>query len=153
MSDHLSQDQFETCVLGQAGPAELEHISECPECRAEFEHFGRTLSLFRSAVWDRVDDRIGLQAAEVTTLTPAAAGIPRWRLALVAAGFVVVVVIPFFITEIQPRERTDPGSAESPEAVMERLNRHLLRTMPEPMEPVMSLIPSQQFASKPGRVQ
>jgi hypothetical protein len=111
------------------------------------------LSLFRSAVWDRVDDRIVLQTADVTTFTPAAAGIPRWRLALVAAGFVAVVVIPFFVSGIRPAERTDPGSIESPEAVMERLNRHLLRTMPESMEPVMSLIPNEQFASKPGRVQ
>src|SRR5262245_24285149 len=154
MSNHLSPDQFETCVLGQAGEAELEHIKDCPECRAEFEHFKRVLTVFRGAIWDQVDDRLALQAADATTFTSTADGIPTWRLALVAAAFVVVVVIPFFTTRIIPPEPTKSGSAEmSPEAVMERLNRNLLRMMPAPMEPVMSLIPSEQFASKPGRVQ
>jgi len=152
MSNHLSQDQFETCVLGLAGQAELEHLRECPECREEFEHVGKVLSLFRSVVWDQVDD--ALREPDVTTFTPAAARIPTWRWALVAAGFVAAVVIPFVTTEIIPAQRTEPVSAEaSPEAVMERLNSHLLRMMPEPMEPVMSLIPSEQFTSKVGRDQ
>jgi anti-sigma factor RsiW len=153
MSNHLTHDQFEICVLGQARQEELEHIRQCPACRAEFEHFRKVLSLFRSVVWDRVDDRLALPAVDVTALTPAAAGFPGWRLALVAAAFVAMVVIPFFMTKIIP-EQTEPPSAEmSPEAVMERLNRNLLRMMPAPMEPVMSLIPSEQFASKPGRIQ
>src|SRR5262245_40758064 len=105
MSNHLSQEEFETCVLGVAGQAELKHLGECPECRAEFEHVGKVLSLFRSVVWDQVDE--ALHGLDVTTFTTAAARIPRWSWALVAAGFVAAVVIPFFMTEIIPAQRTE----------------------------------------------
>jgi hypothetical protein len=37
MSNHLSQDQFETSVLGQAGAPELEHIREFVSTTKELE--------------------------------------------------------------------------------------------------------------------
>ena len=155
MSKHLSQEQFETCVFGRAGQPELEHISECPECCAEVEHFRKTMSLFRSTVWDRVDERTALEVTDVATFRPGAASIPMWRWALVSALFVTVVVIPLFLPDIkQPERSSAPASSDvSAEVIMERLNRHLLRTVPEPMEPAMVLIPSDQFASQPGGVQ
>jgi len=154
MSYHLSQDQFEACVLRRTGQAELEHIRDCPECRAEFDHFNKVLSLFRSAVRDRVDDRIAREASNRATRPPAADTIPKWRWGFVAAVFVTVVVIPFFLPENTTPEPAEQVSAEmSPEAVMERLNRHVSRTVPAPMEPAMSLIPREQLASKAGGFQ
>jgi anti-sigma factor RsiW len=151
MIDHLSQDQFEACVLGRSGPAESEHINECRKCREELERFGRTLALFRSAVRDLADDRVALRAPEAATFMLVGRPIPWWRWALVATGFIAVIVMPFFITENKPDESVEPVSSEmSPEAVMERLNRHLLRTVPGPMEPMLSLIPSEEFASTTG---
>jgi hypothetical protein len=41
----------------------------------------------------------------------------------------------------------------NPDAVMDRVNRHLSRTVPAPMEPMMSLIPREELISKPGGVQ
>jgi anti-sigma factor RsiW len=154
MNNHLSQDQFERCLLLRAGPAELEHLSNCPGCRAEFEHCSRLLALFRSAIRHRVDDQVTFQSSAVLSSDSAATGIPKWRWALVAVGFFAVVMSPFFMTAIKPPERMARVSTKtSAEAVMERLNRHLSRTMPAPMEPVMSLIPSEEIATKPGRVQ
>jgi hypothetical protein len=150
MNHHLSEDQFEACILGSAGPAELVHINECPECRAELERFRKSLSLFHRAVWDLADDRAALQSSSVTAPPLSSAGIPKWRWALVVATFVVAVAIPILVGETNPPK---PTEQMSPEAVMERLNRHLARTMPAPMEPVMSLISSEPFASEPGGVQ
>jgi len=56
MTNHLSQDQFETCVLGEAGPSELEHIRQCAECSAEVERFSEGVALFRRAVQDLAGD-------------------------------------------------------------------------------------------------
>jgi hypothetical protein len=134
MSNHLSQDQFESCVLGRAGRQELEHMNECPECRAEVERFSEGVALFRRAVHDLADD---------APMQPAASVNRGWRWTLAAAGaaaaLVAAIVLPFFISRPKP--------IESPDAVMERLNRHLEGTMPEAMEPVMSLISFEQ----PGR--
>lgn len=129
MNNHLSQDQFEECVSGKAGPPELEHLSHCAECRAEVERFRSGIALFRRAVQDM---------AESATVVHAARGIPEWSWALAAAALVAAIVLPFFISRPKPTANTEAGL--SPEAVMERLNRHLAGTVPEPMEPMFSLI-------------
>jgi hypothetical protein len=149
MSLHLSEDQFEACILGHAGPAELAHTNQCPECFAELERFRKSLSLFRSVVRDLTDDPAALQSS-IVSAPPSSAGIPKWRWALVIASFVVAIAIPILVGETNPPR---PTEQMSPEAVMERLNRHLARTMPAPMEPVMALISSEPFASEPGGVQ
>jgi hypothetical protein len=153
MNTHLSEDQFESCVLGQAAQAELDHLNDCPGCRAEFEHFGRMLSLVRSAVRNRIEAHVIAHTPESYPSVVHPTHIPKWSWAVVAAAFIAVIMSPFLLPEIQP-QRAEPVSAEtSPEAIMERLNRHLSRAMPGPMEPVLSLIPSEEFSSKTGGVQ
>ena len=149
MSNHLSEDQFEAYVLGRAGQRELAHINECPECKAEFEDFRKALSMFRSVVWDLADTQVALQSSEVTaSLSPPP--IPMWRWALVVTAFVVAVMIPILASQTNPPK---PAPQMSPEAVMDRLNQHLARRVPAPMEPMMSLISTEPIAAKPGVVQ
>jgi anti-sigma factor RsiW len=135
MSNHLSQDQFESCVLSGAGWPELEHMNECPECRAEVERFSKGMALFRKAVHDLAEE------APLQPVSTVNSGW-RWTLATVgaAAALVAAIILPFFISRPEHKEM-------SPDAVMERLNRHLEGTMPEAMEPAMSLISFEQ----PGR--
>jgi hypothetical protein len=75
-----------------------------------------------------------------------------WRWAFVVAGFVLVVLFPFFMTEHIPQEARIQSSAEI-NALMDRVNLHLSRTVPAPMEPLMELIPNEEFISKSGGVQ
>jgi hypothetical protein len=151
MSNHLSEDQFEACVLDRAGQLELAHINECPECQAEFEHFRKALSMFRSVVWDLADTQV--QSSEVTASSISSPGIPTWRWALVVTAFVVAVMIPILVSQTSPPKPPKPVDQMSPEAVMDRLNQHLARRVPAPMEPMMSLISTEPFAAKPGAVQ
>jgi len=154
MSNHLSQDQFAKCAFGRLARAELQHISECPECRAELDRFGNALSLFRSAIRHRIDDRVALHTPGGTRLRPAETGMSKWRWALVAAVVVVVVTLPFFMSENKPQEAViQPSTETNPDALMDRVNLHLSRTVPAPMEPMMSLIPSEELISKSGGVQ
>ena len=150
MSNHLSEEQFEACVLGRVGQLELAHINECPECQAEFEHFRKALSIFRSAVWDLADTQVALQSSEVTASSLSSHSIPTWRWALVVTAFVVAVMIPILASQTYPPK---PAAQMSPEAVMDRLNQHLARRVPAPMEPMMSLISTEPFAAKPRGVQ
>jgi anti-sigma factor RsiW len=126
-------------------------MNECPECRAEIERFTKGLALFRRVVRDLVDDPVTLQEADFMTLAPVATGVQRWRWTLAAAGLVAAILLPFFITF--PKSAVKAPAEMSPEVVMERLNRHLARTLPEPMEPMMSLISSEQPASERKGVQ
>lgn len=150
MSHHLSEDQFEACILGRAGQWELAHINECRECRAELEQFRKALSMFRSAVADIVEDHAALHSSGVSGSARSSADIPAWRWAVVLTVFVAAIMLPIVVSHTNPPK---PAEQMSPEAVMERLNRHLSRTVPAPMEPMMSLISSEPFANKPGGVQ
>jgi hypothetical protein len=142
MNNHLSQDQFERCVLETAGPSELEHIKECRECRMEVERFSKGLALFRTAIGDLAGGPV-IMRSRVT-------GVPRWRWALVVAGLAAAVVLPFFVTPPQPVVK--PPAEISPEAVMERLNRHLAGTVPEAMEPMLFLVSGEPPETERGEV-
>jgi len=154
MSNHLSPDQFARCAAGSAAKAELQHVSECPECSAELEGFGTTLSLFRKAVRRRIDDRVVRHALEITPQAYIEAGVSKWRWAMVATA-VIALFVPYFMHENQPRQETfEQGIGETnPDAVMNRVSRHLSRTVPAPMEPILSLIPGEESAAKTGGVQ
>ena len=151
MNHHLSEDQFDKCLLAGGGPSELAHLRECPECRAEVEGFSKGLALFRKAVRDLAGDPVGIERADFAAAATASSDVLRWHWAIAAATLVAAIMLPFFISRPTPIVNTPAGM--SPEAVMERLNRHLTGTLPEAMEPVMSLISAEEPASEPGRAQ
>jgi hypothetical protein len=154
MSNHLSQDQFAKCAVAKPTKAELQHLKECAECSAELDGFGNTLSLFRSAIRHRIDDRVALRPLNVAPLRSAPTAFSNWRWAFVVAGFVVVVLFPFFMTEHIPQETNNRQSTEtSANALMNRVNLHLSRTVPAPMEPLMELIPNEEFVTQSGGIQ
>jgi anti-sigma factor RsiW len=133
MSNHLSADQFESCVLDRAGRSELEHISECPECSAEVERFRNGLTVFRRAVRDIAGETASFEKAQAASMR-----VPGWRWTLAAATLIAAIVLPLLVSRPQPIASVPPET--SPEALMERLNRHLSGTVPEAMEPALSLI-------------
>ena len=151
MSNHLSQDQFEASVLGQAGAPELEHIRQCPECSAELERFSKGVALFRRAVKDLAGDSGALKDGEFAALRPTSGGIREWSWTLAAAAIVAAIVLPFFIS--RPEPVANAPAEMSPEAVMERLNRHLAGSVPEPMEPMLFLISGEQPVSERNSAQ
>jgi len=152
MNDHLSEDQFAKCILGRSTRAELQHIRECPECSIELERFEKMLSLFRTALRDRIDDRVASHPPDETPLRRREAGISTVRWAWVTAA-IVALIIPMFISEKKPQKVDEQGFTEAnPVAIMDRVNLHLSRTVPAPMEPMMSLIPSDQLISNTGGV-
>jgi hypothetical protein len=156
MNSHLSEDQFTRCAAGRPMAAELEHIRKCPECGAELERFGSALSLFRSAIRRRIDERVALQASGVPqfSIRPAVAGISKWHWALGAAALVVLMVLPFFKGATRPQPASEQVATEAnADAIMDAVNRHLSRTVPAPMEPVMALIPGDELTSQSGGVQ
>src|SRR5262245_45771918 len=152
MSYHLSEDQFAKCIIGRSTREELQHLKGCPECSVELERFGEMLSLFRTAVRDRIDDRVAFRPSERTPLNRREDGISTLRWARVTAA-IVALVIPLFMSENKQRKTDEPVSTETnPVAIMDRVNLHLSRTVPAPMEPMMSLIPREELISRPGGV-
>ena len=141
MNRHLSEDQIARCIVGQATIAEVQHARECPECGAELNRFSKSISLFQSSVHDRIKDRIAL-VPSIAVSKSSGVGTRTQRWVLVAAAAIVLVVLPFIRTGIKPEAFPEPVSTEAdPDAVMNRVNLHLARTVPAPMEPLMMGLP------------
>ena len=140
MNRHLSEDQIARCIVGQATIAEVQHARECPECGAELNRFSKSISLFQNSIQERVNARIAL-VPTAAVLRPSEAGTraPRW--VLVAAAAVVLVVLPFIRSGNNPTTSEAVSIETDPDAVMNRVNLDLARTVPAPMEPLMLGIP------------
>ena len=156
MSNHLSQDQFATYITGRATEAEKRHVAECRQCGAEFDRFRNAVSSFRSAIRERVEMRIASNAPAVTpSLIHRGAEIPKWRWALaVALVALVSVLIPLLINGGKPQTVVKNAAVETdPDALMRAVNLHLSRTVPQPMERMMVLIPNDESIKESGEVQ
>jgi anti-sigma factor RsiW len=155
MNKHLSSEQFAKCFAGECTSAELQHIRKCTECSAELDRVGNAFSAFRSALRDRIDNRVASQAP-VTFQFPVDAAVARrkWGEVLAVAAVVLLGVFPFFMSEMKTDEALDNASTQaSADALMDAINLHLSRTIPSPMEPVMFLIPTEKSTGKIGGVQ
>jgi hypothetical protein len=153
MSNHLTEDQIARCFAGQSTVAERQHIQQCAACGAELDRLANSISLFRNAVRDRIDARVAVHAPAIIVddQRPVPAT-PLWKWAMVAVVAVLVVALPLFITK--PQQFVDNASAPAdPDILMREINLHLSRTMPAPMEPILTLIPDSESISLVGGVQ
>ena len=95
-----------------------------------------------------------MYSPEISHVSNGVIRVSGWRWAVVAVA-VVALFIPYFITENKPMQATGEQAMTqtTPDAVMNRVNLHLSRTVPAPMEPIMSLIPTEESATKSEGVQ
>jgi hypothetical protein len=153
MTKHLTEDQIARCFAGHSTNAERQHIQQCAECGGELDRLAGSISLFRTAIRDRIDARVAVQA-ETTVFEdqPPVPGTPIWKWAMVTVVAVLVVALPLFIT--RPQQFVDNASTTTdPDTLMREINVHLSRTMPAPMEPILTLIPDSESISQVGGVQ
>src|SRR5690348_13571262 len=101
MSNHLTEDQIAKCFAGQASEGERQHVQQCAACGAELDRLTNSISLFRSAVRERIDVRVALHPTQMRTFEPQphATTTPLWNWAVVAAVAFVLVTLPFFISD------------------------------------------------------
>jgi hypothetical protein len=153
MSEHLTEDQIARCFAGQSTIAERQHIQQCAACGAELDRLASSISLFRNAVRDRIDARVAVHArAIVFEEQPEVPATPIWKWAMVTVVAVLLVALPLFIT--RPQQFVDnPSTTTDPDTLMREINLHLSRTMPAPMEPILTLIPDSESISQVGGVQ
>jgi hypothetical protein len=62
-----------------------------------------------------------------------------------------LVLVPFFTREKESREAVNETSVQTdPDALMDAVSIHLLRTVPAPMEPMLGLVPSGESKTESG---
>ena len=155
MSDHLSPAQFAACIVHGPAAEELKHINACPKCGAALDEFRAAMASFRTAVRDRVDARMDTVTIEGSPSNAARqpTGAPRTGRILAAAAVVVVIALPLFISKQLPQPAETTLRQTDPDALMNAIDLHLLRTVPAPMEPMLGLLPEAGFKTDFGGVQ
>jgi anti-sigma factor RsiW len=135
MTQHLSGEQISQWLIGGRTPQMERHLLECARCRAELGQFETTLARFRGAVRDS-----SASAVPPAWQRPAARG--PWfswpRLVLAAAVLCFLVALPVYWSA-RARERA-AEAARADAQLMERVDSAISRAVPEPMEPLVSLV-------------
>src|SRR6185503_9299513 len=155
MNNHLSEQQFAQCVVAGATGKVRQHLSQCPDCSAQLVAFAQTVSSVRESIRATVDARVAATPDAAFTVPvpvehkrlPALQWARLAQLAFTAAVVVAIGSAPFFLTVHKTSEQI------SAEALMDSIDAHLSRTVPSPMEPIMSLVPSEESISQPGGAQ
>ena len=160
MNNHLSQDQLSMWILGRSTAEELKHGRECPQCRAELARFETPVSAFRSVMLEWSDWEIAPQTEEVLALLrrPKAILNTSWRWVALGTAALLLAAIPIYRQGQALMQRTGTDSGVSADAnadalLMDAVSAHLSRTIPAPMEPIMTLIPTQEDIAQPGGTQ
>ena len=154
MSNHLSQDQFAKCAIGQSTSAERQHLIECATCSAELERFGNTLSLFRTALRDRVDAQAESTVMVLKPSASRASGFSVLRWAFIASAVLVFISVPLLKREEPKPPVIENVSTEvDANALMDAVNLHLSRTVPAPMERMLIVIPDDESITQSGGTQ
>jgi len=161
----LGLDMDRADALPAEAAAAAQHAAGCPRCSALLESWWELKQDLRilhestrlESTPARVEMRLKqeLRTRREARLPQRTTRVAAWVLAA-AATLAAAIVLSFFVPRPKPIPNVpaDIRATEvSPEAVMERLNRHLARTVPEAMEPAMSLISVEQPGNGPGGVQ
>jgi hypothetical protein len=147
MNKHLSEEQLAKCFVGVSANEERQHLLECAECNAELSGLGHTVSSFRHAIRGQVDARVESQPLTGISIQPAAQGIRKLGWVLVTAAVLVIGIVPLLTSRKPQIEAGSTGTIPvqtSPDDLMKAINAHLSRTIPAPMEPMMTLIPNDE---------
>jgi hypothetical protein len=138
MINHLSPQQISSLMIGQAKPGEAQHAAECSECAEEVLHLQETLAVFRDSVQQWTDRCGGSEVpspAFLRTDSSVFSGRPfQWALAVLA--LILLVLIP---VHKNTSERRLKAEAEDT-LLLEQVNAQLSRTVPEALEPLMTLL-------------
>jgi hypothetical protein len=137
MIEHLSAEQISQWITGDR-PAELQHhVAECTECRTELVQMEAALGHFRAAMRDP-----GVVPAPVWRAAPARRVASLWpRLVLAAATLLVLIGGPVYWTAHErARQAEAAAQALSDTQLLERVSSAIAEPVPEPLEPLVTLV-------------
>jgi len=145
MNNHLSEKQFARCFVGVSTNEERQHLLECLECREDLEGFENAIASLRSTIREQVEDR-------TTHIQPTRERMPKVRRAIAAAAVILLGLVPLLTSQRPQRIITEASSEKNADALMDAINLHLSRTVASPMEPMMSLLPSDEYITGSGGI-
>jgi hypothetical protein len=155
MNNHLSEEQFVQSFVGGATGEQRQHLLQCAECSARLASFGDTIAWLRQSLRETVEARVASTPEHIMPV-PAPARFeraPKLQLALMTMAVLVVGFMPLLMKYPEWKTSHSTSAQITADALMDSIDVHLSRTVPSPMEPIMSLIPNDEFINRTGGVQ
>lgn len=150
MNRHLSTEQIDRLMAGDASAIDKQHVEECVECGAELVRARQSLSCFSNAVKLCADQHGGAEVPSGVLVHARQRGVAvrRLRWAVGTAAVAAVAAVPFF-KGIVDRQRALQAQEDS--LLLEQVNQQVSRVVPESMEPFMDLLSVTDETATGGR--
>src|SRR5262245_43518967 len=104
MSEHLTSEQIDRFVAGDAGPDQEPHERSCPLCREQIEHLRATLGVFRTSVRTWSDSQASKQELLIASaIQPSLGWRFRFRWAAATVALVSAILLPLYKTASDQR--------------------------------------------------
>ena len=138
MIEHLTAEQISQWMIGERGMQLEQHVAACAECRTELEQLESALVHFRGAV----KEFGGTAVPSVWQPVERRASWFSWPRMVAAAAALMVLVAGPYIGQARERARAAAAAdaARADAQLMERVDSSLSRSVPAPMEPLLTLV-------------
>jgi hypothetical protein len=145
---HLSAWEHEECVLGEATPEMLGHLTECASCRVAVARLEHGVTVYRNAAMEWSAECLATHPQH--SYTVGRKGLPafalRWVLA--AAVLLVLALLPFHLWSPRPVQRT---AEVSDDVLLQQVDEQVSVAVPASMESLTHLV-STESSSGAGAV-
>jgi hypothetical protein len=145
---HLSAWEHEECVLGEATPEMLGHLTECAPCRMEVARLEHGVALYRKAAiaWSSECLATRPQQPHLAGSRRLPVVVLRWAIA--AAVLFVLALLPLHLWSPRPVQRT---AEISDDVLLQQVDEQVSVAVPASMESLTHLV-STESSSGAGAV-
>ena len=137
---HLSSDRISERILGEPNPEVEQHLQTCILCRDEIAAMQAGLGEFKSSVHEWAAQPTA--SMQITTISPRRVS---WGWAAVTMSAVSLAVLPLYLN-VRQAERQAENAQDS--LLLNRVQAHLARPAPQPMERLMQLMSEKNGGSQ-----
>jgi len=131
MKRHLSDLQIAAWMTGERTAGEQAHVRECAECGAEVARLESAVAAFRGSVREWSAGAAG-RPSRARSRAPHAL-----RLVFATALLAILAGVPLYRTAERQRQA---AQARADALLLEQVDAGLARSVPAPMEPLLSLV-------------
>jgi polyferredoxin len=143
MNNHLTSEQISRWLIGEKTPGGEKHLRGCARCAAEVDAVRHAFSEFgNSAVnWaDREGARAVPDTAGLLRRSRHRTNLRRLRLLAAAALLILMSAVPIYRKSLEQQHEAEVMRESAVDTeLLERVNAHLLQTVPVSLQPLTTL--------------
>ncbi len=142
MNGHLSDEQWQTAVLGEGGEAATNHLQECPACAGEARSFSDVVGRARAEILriaERPEAFWQQQRAAITNRLAAHEPSQPWKRWAWGAATVTLVILATTLLSQNKAPSVQKAQADSDNALLLSVQQSIESDLPRALQPAALL--------------